>query len=138
MQSSLHLVSSGCHNTIPQTGWFKQQTFNSLTVLETGSSRSGCWHDSEIWVEILHKIWGYMSRFISLGMLPLTSCPCHYWSFSHPKVLWPAISLKAAKMGNSPLAAPFFQVSALLQNLLTLGFHSPVPLGHCYCCCYCF
>ena len=34
-------VSSGCHNKIPQTGWWKQHNY-SLTDLEATSPRSGC------------------------------------------------------------------------------------------------
>lgn len=38
------VVSSGCHNKVPQTGWLTDNTHLVLTVLEAGGS--GCWHGS--------------------------------------------------------------------------------------------
>ena len=38
----LVLVSSGCPNKIPQTGWFKKRGVYFLAILEAGSSRSRC------------------------------------------------------------------------------------------------
>lgn len=58
----------------------------------------------------------------TIGVSPPQVAVAQHWSNS-------------CKMGSSPQVAPFFQVSAPLQSLPTLGFPSPVPLGHlCYYC----
>lgn len=63
------LVSSGCHNKIAQTGWFKQQTFLSHR-LETGSPRSRCWQDR------------FHSEACSFGFQETTWSRCVYMGFS--------------------------------------------------------
>lgn len=54
----------------------------------------------------------------TIGVSPPHVAVARHWSNS-------------CKTGSSPQVAPFFQVAAPLQSLPTLGFHSPVPLGHC-------
>lgn len=58
---------------------------------------------------------------------------CRYWSHSpRPKLVWPDIGLKAAKMGpppTRPVQLPFPSVSSPPASAC-VGFRSPMPLGH--------
>lgn len=99
------LVHSGWHNKIPQTGWIINDIILFLTVLKTGSSRSGGQH-SQVLVKALfqvatanfslcpHRVEGIGSwRGIWGGLLYKDTNPIHelrtsYWAlgFQHMNI----------------------------------------------------
>ena len=82
------LVSWGCCNKLPQTGWLKTTGIYSLTVPEARSPGSRCWQGrapsrgSKVRSFFASSSFWELQAFLSLSLQHSSFCLCHHMAFS--------------------------------------------------------